>query len=65
MRSGQVLHPPVKKVGYTEIAQLLGVGRRHVVNKLSKRPDFPVPVLRVSRRTVWWEESDILAWASK
>lgn len=65
MSNKVVLRSPVKKVGYTDIAALLGVGRKHVVDRLSKRPDFPAPVLRISSRTVWWEESDILAWASK
>lgn len=55
----------VKLLNYTDIVKLLGVDRRYLVAKLSKKPDFPKPTLKVSRRTVWWSEKDIWDWASK
>lgn len=51
------------RLDYTGAAELLGVSRRYLVNKLSKRPDFPRPIMRISNRTVWWDERDVIAWA--
>lgn len=55
----------LRKVGYTQIAEILGVSRTHVVDRISKQPDFPKPIIRVSRQTVWWDERDIWEWARK
>lgn len=35
----------------TDIAELLGVCRQHVTNRVTKRPDFPAPVVNLSQRT--------------
>lgn len=45
-----------------QIAELLGVTRQHVTNRLTKRPDFPAPVLNRSRRLRKWKEADVWAW---
>lgn len=55
----------VKLVNYTDIARLLGISRRHLIARVSKQPDFPKPTLKVSPRTVWWNEKDIWEWAAK
>lgn len=47
------------------IAALLGYAPRYVRDNITKRPDFPAPVMRVSTHNVRWRESDVLAWVSK
>ncbi|QKV52620.1 helix-turn-helix transcriptional regulator [Comamonas antarctica] len=44
------------------IAQLLGLGREHVTNRVTKRLDFPKPFINVSRRTRFWRTSDVVQW---
>lgn len=46
-----------------EIAKLLRVTRPHVTDRLSKSPDFPVPVVNRSRKLRLWLRSEIEAWA--
>ena len=45
------------------IAELLGMSREHVTDRVTKRPDFPKPALDLSRRARRWRESDVRAWA--
>jgi predicted DNA-binding transcriptional regulator AlpA len=45
-----------------KIAQLLGVTREHVTDRLTKRPDFPRPAVNLSRRLRRWSEADVRAW---
>lgn len=45
------------------IAQLLGLSRRHVTERLTKAPTFPAPAIAVSRQTKRWRRGDVLAWA--
>ena len=47
-----------------QIADILGVTREHVTDKLTKRPDFPAPAVNVSRKLRRWDrsESNRLAW---
>lgn len=45
-----------------DIAQLLGLTREHVTDRIVKRADFPAPVINLSRRTKRWRESDVLAY---
>lgn len=47
-----------------EIAQHLKVKRRTVTDKLTKRPDFPKPVQRVSQKLVRWSAEDVQRWAT-
>lgn len=47
-----------------DIAKAFGVARRTVTDKWTKRPDFPAPVLRVSRKIVRWNPDDVMRWAS-
>lgn len=46
------------------IAEILGYTRRHVSERLVKRPDFPKPKIDISRKCRRWAEEDVLAWAS-
>ncbi len=49
---------------YADIARHFGVARRTVVDKWTKRPDFPAPALRASRKTVRWRPEDVMRWAT-
>lgn len=44
------------------IANLLGVSAEHFRRRIECRPDFPRPALRLSRKTVRWEQSDVQRW---
>lgn len=52
----------VPRLDTAGIAQLLGLTREHVTDRLTKRVDFPKPYINVSRRTRYWRTSDVLAW---
>lgn len=45
-----------------EIAQLLGVTREHVTNKIVKRPDFPKPTINASQKMRKWAQHEVLAY---
>ena len=45
-----------------EIAAMLGVTADTLRKRIEIRPDFPRPVLRLSRKTVRWEPADIRRW---
>lgn len=45
-----------------DIAADLGLERAYVTDRLTKRPDFPEPALRLSRKTVRWLREDFEAW---
>ena len=47
-----------------DIARLYGVKRKTVTDKWTKRPDFPQPAQRISRKTVRWRAEDVQAWAT-
>jgi len=46
----------------SEIAALLGYSAKYVRDNLTKRPDFPKPVIRLSTQNVRWLESDVMTW---
>lgn len=52
-------------IDISRIAEILGLSRKHVTDRLSKHPSFPRPVVNVSRKTRRWSESDIMEWAAK
>jgi predicted DNA-binding transcriptional regulator AlpA len=45
-----------------EIAELTGCTRKHITNRIVTRPDFPKPVIWLSRQTRRWAQADILAY---
>lgn len=51
---------PVQKV-----AEFLGVSPKHARDAITKKPDFPAPVVNVSRRTRFWDADDVKRWAAK
>jgi predicted DNA-binding transcriptional regulator AlpA len=44
------------------IAAMIGIEPGTLRKNYEVRPDFPRPVLRLSRKTVRWEEADIQRW---
>lgn len=44
------------------IAKMLGCSRQHVTNRLTKRPDFPAPIINVSQKTRFWSLADVQRW---
>ncbi len=50
--------------GTKEIARHFGVKLRTVTDKWTKRPDFPPPVERISRKTVRWDAEQVMQWAT-
>ena len=45
-----------------DIAADLGLGRDYVTRKVVKRPDFPGPLLVLSRKTVKWSSAQYETW---
>ena len=52
-----------KLVGTQDIAQYLGLSREWVTDNVTKRPDFPKPVINLSRKTRKWSWADVAKWA--
>lgn len=48
-----------------DIAAMLNVNVPHFRKSIEPRPDFPKPVLRLSRKTVRWEPQDVLRWIAR
>ena len=48
-----------------QIAALLGVSRRHVTGSITKRPDFPKPVLNLSQRVRGWSREAVTEWVRR
>ena len=49
-------------ISTADIAEDLGLARDYVTSRLTKRPDFPKPALRLSQKTVRWLRNDYEAW---
>jgi predicted DNA-binding transcriptional regulator AlpA len=47
-----------------DIAELLGLEREYVTDKLTKRPDFPRPAIDKSQRLRRWLRADVERWAT-
>lgn len=50
-------------IGTEEISMIFGLSRSHIVGRITKRPDFPKPVINLSQRVRKWLRSDVEAWA--
>jgi predicted DNA-binding transcriptional regulator AlpA len=47
------------------IAQILGVSRAHVTDRLTKQHDFPKPFINRSQKLRRWKQDDVFMWATK
>ena len=54
---------PDQLVDTAAIAQLLGVSRRHVTERMSHQPDFPAPLVNRSQKLRRWSLAQVLAWS--
>ena len=52
----------MKLIGTQEIAQIVGVSRKHVTDRIVTRPDFPKPVIALSQRVRKWAEDEVMAY---
>ena len=48
-----------------DIAADLGLARQYVTDRLTKRPDFPAPKLRLSQKVVKWAREDYERWKER
>jgi predicted DNA-binding transcriptional regulator AlpA len=48
-----------------QIAQMLGLNREYVTDKLTKRPDFPRPLVSLSRKLRRWSRAEIAVWGAR
>lgn len=55
----------MEQIDTAQIAEILRLTRQHVTDKIIKRPDFPKPVVYVSRRTRYWSREDVIRWARR
>lgn len=46
-------------------AQLLGVTRQHFTDRISKRPDFPKPVVNHSSRRRKWRFDEVMRYRER
>lgn len=49
------------RVDTAGIAALLGCTRAHATNRITKRPDFPTPIVNVSQKMRYWRLADVQA----
>jgi len=49
----------VARIDTAGIAKLIGCTRAHVTNRITKRLDFPKPIINLSTRTRAWRLSDV------
>lgn len=47
-----------------DIAELLGLTRDYVTDRLTKQPGFPKPKINISQKTRRWCREEILQWAA-
>ena len=61
---GQILlsQQRVELLNTEGIAMMLSLSRTHVVGRLTKRPDFPAPIINLSQRVRRWLRSDVESW---
>lgn len=52
-----------ERIDTKQIADYLQRSREYVTDRLTKRPDFPRPVIDRSRRLRFWLRADVEAWA--
>lgn len=48
-----------------DIADLIGLPRPYVRDKLVKNPEFPPPAIRLSQRIRKWDRSSVRAWMDR
>lgn len=54
---------PNERIDTGQIAEFLKRSREHVTDRITKRPDFPKPVIDRGRKLRFWLFADVEAWA--
>lgn len=52
-------------INTAQIAALLGVSRAYVTGTVTKRPEFPKPVLNLSQRVRGWSREAVIEWVRR
>lgn len=60
IHTGSIKPAPAVELDAGQAAALMGVSRRHFVDRLSKHPSFPKPSTNVSNKTRLWRYADLL-----
>lgn len=53
---------PLDMIDSKAIADMIGVSRRQVVDRISKDPTFPPPAIELSPKTRRWSRAAVVAW---
>lgn len=53
------------EIDASAVAQLLGVTRQHFTDRISKKPDFPKPVVNFSARSRRWRFDEVMRWRER
>lgn len=48
-----------------QVAEIIGVSHNHVRYTIMKSPDFPEPIIALSRKTKRWVKSDVMDFIKK
>lgn len=51
-----------ERINTATIADMLGLEREYVTDRVVKRPDFPAPVLALSQKTRLWLRAEVQEW---
>lgn len=55
-------HNTMEMIDTKAIAEILGVTRKHVTDRLTKEPTFPAPKIDLSPKTRRWSRVEVMAW---
>lgn len=61
----QVIELDEDLVNTADIADMLRLQRKYVTNEVTKRADFPKPLINLSRRTKLWRRVDVVKYATQ
>ena len=48
----------------TDVAEILKVSKRTVLERYAIRPDFPSRIA-ISKRKFWWKRSEVMVWLER
>lgn len=57
--------PMTAMIDTAQIAEILGMNREYVTDRLTKRADFPKPRIDLSRKMRRWAEAEVRAWLAE
>lgn len=48
-----------------KVAEFLGITPKHTREAITKKPDFPAPIINTSRRIRFWNADEVKRWAAE